>query len=118
MSNYSCRVFWSESDGAYVSVCPEFPRLSGIGPTAGGALSELHEVLEEAVEIYRQEGWPLSSPAQESGFSGQFRVRVARSVHAALATRAEMEGISMNSLVTQYLAQGLGHDAALADSEH
>lgn len=118
MDRYSYNVFWSDGDGGYIAVSPEFPRLSGFGETAEAALMELRGVLEEALEVYREEGWPLPEPHVHGEHSGQFRVRVAKSLHAALAQRAEAESISMNSLVTQYLARGLGHDAALSRAEH
>lgn len=118
MDRYGYHVFWSDDDGGYIAVSPEFPRLSAFGETAEAALAELRGVLEEAVEQYKEEGWPLPVPETHGGYSGQFRVRVAKSLHSALAQRAEAEGISMNALVTQYLARGLGHDAALSRAEH
>lgn len=81
MDNYSYRVFWSESDGAYVAVCPDSPRFSGIRETPENALSELHEVMEEAVDIYDQEGWPLPTPARESGSSEQPEQPLSRRTH-------------------------------------
>jgi len=41
-------------------------------------------------------------------FSFGPRLRVPRSMHAALARRADREGVSLNSLVTAMLAEGLG----------
>ena len=40
--------------------------------------------------------------------SGKFMTRVPRSLHAWLVTRAKQEGVSMNTLVTTYLAEALG----------
>src|SRR3712207_1224157 len=105
MDKYGFRVFWSDEDQGYVAVSPEFPRLSSFGATAEDALAELRTLLQDAIEVYRNEGMPIPVPATRNGYSGQFRVRVARSLHAALAERAEAEGISMNSLASQYLAQ-------------
>ena len=118
MDRYSYNVFWRDDDGGYIAVSPEFPRLSAYGKTAEAALAELRGVLEEAIEQYREEGWPLPVPYTHGEYSGQFRVRVAKSLHSALAQRAEAEGISMNALVSQYLARGLGNDAALSRAEH
>ena len=118
MDRYSYSVFWSDEDGGYIAMSPEFPRLSAFAGSAQAALVELNGVLEAAIEQYRQEGWPLPVPRTHVEYSGQFRVRVAKSLHAALAQRAQAEGISMNTLVTQYLARGLGHDAALSRAEH
>ena len=118
MDRYSYNVFWSDDDEGYVAVSPEFPRLSAFGGTAEAALAELRGVLEEAVAQYKEEGWPLPVPQTHGEYSGQFRVRVAKSLHSALAQRAQAEGVSMNALVSQYLARGLGHDAALSRAEH
>ncbi|WP_296759895.1 toxin-antitoxin system HicB family antitoxin [Thioalkalivibrio sp.] len=38
----------------------------------------------------------------------KFVARVPRSLHARLAARARQEGVSMNALVSAYLAEGLG----------
>lgn len=118
MDRYSYNVFWSDDDGGYIAVSPEFSRLSAFGGTAEAALAELRGVLEEAIEQYREEGWTLPVPQTHGAYSGQFRVRVSKSLHSALARRAEAEGISMNALVSQYLASGLGHDAALSRAGH
>jgi antitoxin HicB len=40
--------------------------------------------------------------------SGKFIARVPRSVHARLTARAKQEGVSMNALVSTFLAESLG----------
>jgi antitoxin HicB len=40
--------------------------------------------------------------------SGQWRQRVPRSLHARLVERAEREGVSLNTLVTAPIAEGIG----------
>jgi len=40
--------------------------------------------------------------------SGKFVARVPKTVHAQLATRAKAEGVSLNTLVLTFIAQGLG----------
>jgi antitoxin HicB len=44
-------------------------------------------------------------------YGGQWRQRVPKSLHAALARRADREGVSLNMLVTTMLAEGLGRRA-------
>jgi hypothetical protein len=41
---------------------------------------------------------------QQREFSGKFNVRIPRSLHAALASEAESEGVSLNQLVVAKLA--------------
>ena len=52
----------------------------------------------------------LPVPAPNSGgiASGKFIARVPKTVHAQLATRARAEGVSLNTLVLTFIAQGLG----------
>jgi antitoxin HicB len=47
-------------------------------------------------------------PLTEAEGGGQWRQRVPKSLHAALARRAEKEGVSLNALVTAILAESLG----------
>ena len=108
MDKYSFRVFWSEEDEGYIAVSPEFPKTSGFGETAEEALAELRVVLEATIELYQEEGWPLPTPQVHEGYSGQFRVRVPKGMHANLAATAAQQNVSLNTLIVQYAAAGLG----------
>jgi predicted HicB family RNase H-like nuclease len=44
---------------------------------------------------------------QQREYSGKFNVRVPKSLHAALVTEAESEGVSLNQLVVAKLARHL-----------
>jgi predicted RNase H-like HicB family nuclease len=107
MNNYSYRVIWSDEDDCYVAIVPEVPNISGLGPTALEALSELHVALRASLEMYEDEGWPVPDAQHLQEYSGQFRLRLPRSVHARLAERAQDEGVSLNSLAAAYVIQGL-----------
>lgn len=113
MENYGYRVFWSEQDRGYIAVCPEFPDLSAFGETAEEALAEMKIALELAIETYEDEGWPLPEPRARPSYSGQFRARLPKSLHAELASRAEEEGVSLNTLLIRYAAAGLGRAEAV-----
>jgi len=41
-------------------------------------------------------------------YRGEWRQRAPKSLHAALARRAEREGVSLDTLATTMLAEGLG----------
>jgi predicted RNase H-like HicB family nuclease len=63
---YGMRVFWSDADGGYIAVFSELPRISGFGATEEEALSELREVLQAVVDVYREESRPLTRRLIES----------------------------------------------------
>lgn len=108
MNNYTMVVAWSDEDACFVARFLDFPGLSGLGETVAVAASELQTALELAIETYEEENWPLPEPRPQHYYSGQFRVRLPRSLHATLAEQAELEGVSLNALVTAYLSEKAG----------
>lgn len=105
MNKYSVDCRWSEEDGAFVAVCPELGQLSALGSTAKEAVEELEIAVSLALETYEEEGWPLPNPQTTHCYSGQFRVRLPRSLHAWLVSEAEQEGVSLNSFVISSLSE-------------
>ncbi len=106
--HYGYRVFYSGDDQAFVATCTEMEGLSGLGATPERALRELRVALELALEELHANAVAIPQPLIELEYSGQFRLRLARSMHASLAARAVEEGVSLNSLATAYIALGLG----------
>jgi antitoxin HicB len=52
-------------------------------------------------------GDPVPRPGSFGASSGQWRQRVPKSLHARLVARAAQEGVSLDTLVTALLAEGL-----------
>ncbi len=104
---YSAKVFWSAEDGCYVASCPEIDGLSGLGRSREEAVTELSTVLEMVVETIVEDHEPLPAAAVRPAASGQFRLRVPRSLHVQLVNRAELEGVSLNTMAVTLLAQGI-----------
>jgi len=99
---------WSDADAAFVSTCPEFPGVSAFGDSPEEAVRELEVPVRLAIESCLEEGWALPEPLRRSEFSGQFRLRLPRSLHERLAIRAELEGVSLNALVAHLLSRAMG----------
>ena len=108
MANYSYSVAWSPRDTAYIALSPEFPGLSAVGADPAGAIKELEVAIELALETYAEAGEGPPAPNVIGEYSGQFRLRLPKSLHQRLAFRAESEGVSLNALVMTILAHGLG----------
>lgn len=62
LQRYSHHVYYDVDEREYVGLCSEFPYLSAYGETAHDALVELDTVLEGAIEVHRDEGWPIPEP--------------------------------------------------------
>ena len=95
-----------EEGGGYLIEFPGFPGCIADGATPEEAMLEGADALRSYQESLRELGRPV--PESGGAFSGQWRQRVPRYLHAALVRRADHEGVSLNMLVTAMLAEGIG----------
>ena len=107
MNKYGFKLFWSNEDKGYIATCPEFPTLSAFGETPETALAEAHIALDLFIEEFKEMNKSLPTPQAPNEFSGQFRVRLPKSLHKQLAEKAEAENVSLNSLVISYLSKAV-----------
>ena len=112
MDTYSCRLLWSDEDGGYIATSPEFPDLSAFGATAAEAVAVLEALLKDAAGTYRDSGWSLPAPLRVREYSGQLRLRLPRSLHGRLVEEAELDGVSLNTLIVSWLAERAGQATA------
>jgi predicted HicB family RNase H-like nuclease len=107
-STYSMRILWSDEDQMFVATCPELGDLSALSATYAGAAKQLQAAIALAVESYELDGRAVPPPVRTDSFSGQFRLRIPKSLHAWLAAEADREGVSLNSCVAGILSQARG----------
>lgn len=110
MNRYGFKIFWSDEDHAFIATCAEFPGLSAFGTTEEEALSEGKVALQMMIESYQESGMPLPQIIQvgQEQYSGQFRVRLPKSLHRQAAQIAATDGISLNQLVVSAVEQRVG----------
>lgn len=106
-SKYPIQINFDEKDGDYLAVVPDLPGCSAFGDTPEEALREAETAIELWLEAARQIGKPIPEPSVESAFSGKFNLRIPKSLHRALALRAQAEGVSLNQLVQAFLSMGV-----------
>jgi len=105
MFKYSINLVWSDEDEGYIATIPEFPGLSAFGNTESGAVKEAKIAAEGFIAIYKREGKPIPEPMLLTPFSGQLRIRIAKSLHESLSQEAKKEGISLNSYINYLLSE-------------
>ncbi|GAB5518807.1 MAG: type II toxin-antitoxin system HicB family antitoxin [Rhodothermales bacterium] len=111
-SRYRLIITGPDEDGEYLVTSPLFPGLSAFGETPTEALDEARVALSGIIKVMNEDGQRLPEPdAEPKSFSGQLRVRLPRSLHAALSYQAEREGVSLNTLILSYLAERSGVQA-------
>ena len=88
---------------AYV---PDLPGCMSDGETPEETLANGKDAVAAWIEAVQASGRKVPDPGAPA--SGKFIARVPRSMHARLSARAKQEGVSMNALVSAFLAESLG----------
>ena len=101
--HYTYRVTWSEEDDEHIGLCTEFPSLSWLAATPGGALNGIRKLVAEVVADLAANGEEVPQPLATRSFSGKFVVRVPPEIHRDLAMEAAEAGISLNRLANAKL---------------
>lgn len=110
LPRFEIRPLSEEDGGGYLIEFLDFPGCIADGETPEEAIEAGRDALEAYIRGLEELGRPVKNPAD--AFSGQWRVRVPRSLHAELVRRADREGVSLNTLVATLLAEGIGRRAA------
>lgn len=98
----------SASDGGgFLAEFPDLPGCIADGETIEEALKEASDALKSWISSAKKDGYPIPSPHSHKTFSGQFRLRVPKSLHAKLASIAKTEHVSLNTIAIALLAEGL-----------
>lgn len=110
LPRFEIRPLTPDEGGGYLVEFPEYPGCIADGESPEEALREGRDALVSYLRTLEELGRPV--PNTGDVYGGQWRQRVPKSLHAALARRAQQEGVSLNMLVTALLAEGLGRRSA------
>jgi antitoxin HicB len=99
-----------DEDGDYIASVKELKGCVAHGGTEMEALDALTSMKKLWLESCIADGCQVPLPEQEEDLpSGKWLQRVPRSIHAALVSAAEQEGVSLNQLVVSVLSREVGH---------
>jgi len=105
---FTVRPMTTEEGTGYLIEFPDVPLCMSDGATVEEAIVNGRDALKCCLLTMKEFGDPIPKPGSSAVASGQFRLRVPKTVHARLTSRAEQEGVSLNTLVTAMIAEGLG----------
>lgn len=81
--------------------------------TQADSFEELEDMIEDAkrawLESALEDGVEIPLPRQAQEYSGQFVVRLPKSLHKQLVATAAQEGVSLNTYVNVALTQAVAH---------
>ena len=109
-----------EDGGGFLITFPDLPGCMSDGETIEEAISNGRKAFLAYVSALTEMKREIPAPTFHPGTveipnaSGKFVARVPKSIHAQLASRAKAEGVSLNTLVLTFIAEGLGRHGKLA----
>ncbi len=103
---FEMRPLAAEEGGGWLVTYPDLPGCMSDGETPEEAIANGKDALNAWLEAAAESGREIPVPGELP--SGKFIARVPRSLHARLSARAKQEGVSMNALVSAFLAESLG----------
>lgn len=103
---FEMRPLAAEEGGGWLVTFPDLPGCMSDGETPEEALANVRDAVAAWIDAMRDAGREIPAPGEPA--SGKFIARIPRSMHARLSARARQEGVSMNALVSAFLAESLG----------
>lgn len=104
--------------GGFLFTMPDIPGVVADGATELEAIADGREAFSATISAMADIGQEIPAPAfhaddfTPASASGKVLARLPRSMHVQLSARAKTEGVSLNSLVLAFIAEGLGRRSA------
>jgi predicted RNase H-like HicB family nuclease len=111
--NYRMEIVEDEDECGFVVSYPDLPGCITCGETIETAIENAADAKRAWIEAALEEGIEIQVPERLEDYSGQFKLRIPRSLHKSLAEHSKREGISMNQYCVYLLSK---NDAMLTKS--
>ena len=106
---YRLEIIPDPDEGGYVARYPELPGCITVGETLESAAENAEDAKKTWIEAALEGGTEIAEPISLDDYSGQFKLRIPKSLHRSLAEHSRREGVSMN----QYCVYLLSNNDAL-----
>jgi antitoxin HicB len=105
-------IYRDEEGACWAAEFPELPGLVAAHETWGGLLESIDDAKRAWFESMVADGAPIPEPRADPAFSGKLQLRLPKSLHAQAARTADLEGVSLNTIIVAALAKELGQRLA------
>ena len=111
--NSRMEIIEDKDEGGFVASFPDLPGCITCGDTIDVAVANALDAKRAWLVAAIEDGVEIHEPDSLEEYSGQFKLRIPRSLHRSLAERSKREGISMN----QYCVYLLSRNDALYNKQ-
>ena len=103
--SYKMEIIEDQDEGGFVISYPDLPGCITCGETIESAMQKAKDAKREWIRAALEEGIEIYEPDSLENYSGQFKLRIPRSLHRSLAEHSQREGISMNQYCVYLLSK-------------
>ncbi len=103
--NYRMEIVEDKDEGGFVVSFPELPGCITCGETVESVVANALDAKKAWLEAAVEDGIEIHEPDSLEDYSGQFKLRIPRSLHRSLAEHSKREGISMNQYCVYLLSR-------------
>ena len=103
--SYRMEIIEDKEEGGFVVSFPELPGCITCGETIEKAAANAEDAKKAWLEAAIEEGIEINEPDSIEKYSGQFKLRMPKSLHRSLAEHSKREGISMNQYCVYLLSK-------------
>ncbi len=96
-----------DGEGSYLAECPDLKGCISCAPTINEALGMIEDAKTAWIETAIESNIEVPEPKELQSYSGNFKLRIPKSLHKSLVITAREEGISMNQLCVYLLSREL-----------
>ena len=102
---YRMEIVEDKDEGGFVVSYPDLPGCLTCGETIETAVTNAVDAKKAWLEAAIEEGINIYEPDSLDDYSGQFKLRIPKSLHRMLAEHSQREGISMNQYCVYLLSR-------------
>ena len=102
---YRLEILPDPDEGGYVVRYPDLPGCITVGDTMNDAIANAEDAKRAWIAAALEDGVRIAEPESLEDYSGQFKLRIPRSLHRSLAEHAKAEGTSMNQYCLYLLSR-------------
>lgn len=103
--SYRMEVVEEKTESGFVVSYPDLPGCITCGETVESAIANALDAKKAWIEAALEEGIEIPEPDSIEDYSGQFKLRIPKSLHRLLAEHSKREGISMNQYCVYLLSR-------------
>ncbi len=102
---YKMEIVPDIDEGGYIISFPDLPGCISSGETIEDAIVNAGDAKRAWLTAAIEDGIEINEPSHLESYSGQFKLRIPKSLHKQLADHSKKEGVSMNQYCVYLLSR-------------